>query len=189
MPQSKKNQRQYDGSFDLDRRWHLARDDNEIAVAEFEYALMRCYEAFGHWQSECLAAVTGLALSGADNAILHIIRMKDRPKGVKEIGRLTNRDDVANIQYTIRKLLKAGLIKKNSAGNPRQGVTYQTTAEGIAVTEKYADLRQRLLMEFITDAKGIEENLDGNTRLLELLAGIYEQAGRIAATYRQVQDD
>ena len=42
----------------LDRGWHLARTPLEIDVTEIEYALMRCFEAFGRWQTECLASVT-----------------------------------------------------------------------------------------------------------------------------------
>jgi len=174
--------------FELDKRWHLARNEREVAVAEFEYSLLRSHEAFSRWQSECLAAVTGLSMNGADNAILHVIRMNDRPKGVKEIGRLINRDDVANIHYSIKKLLKAGLIQKNSAETPRHGVSYEATDEGITVTEKYAQLRSKLLVQIIQNAKGVEENLVDATRLIELMAGIYEQAALVAATYRQKQD-
>ena len=41
---------------DLDRRWHLAGTDHEIAVAELEYAMIRSYEAFGRWQTARVAA-------------------------------------------------------------------------------------------------------------------------------------
>lgn len=169
----------------LDRRWHLAQTPDEIAVTEFEYALIRAYEGFSHWQAECLAAVTGLAMSGADNAILHVIRMKDRPKGVKEIGRLMNRDDIPNIQYSIRKLLKAGLIEKLGESSRRKGVAYQATKKGVKVTEDYAKLRANLLIDFFRDMGGVDANLETATRVLELVAGIYEQTGRIAATYRK----
>ena len=36
----------------LDRSWHLARTPPEMDVAEIEYALIRCFEAFGHWQAD-----------------------------------------------------------------------------------------------------------------------------------------
>ena len=48
----------------LNRHWHLAKDQHQITVAEFEYSLIRAWEAFGHWQSECLASVSGLTVSG-----------------------------------------------------------------------------------------------------------------------------
>lgn len=168
----------------LDRHWHLAKDPHQVAVAEFEYSLMRAWEAFGHWQSECLATVSGLTVSGSDNAILHVIRMKDRPKGIKEIARLTNRDDLPNLQYSIRKLQQEKLIEKTGGGTKRKGVTYQVTAKGHQVTEKYAELRAKLLINFTKSVGNLENDLVNTSLALDLMAGIYEQAARIAATHR-----
>lgn len=170
----------------LDRHWHLAGDEHEIAVSEMEYSLMRCFEAFGHWEAECFAAVSGLQqMNGSDTAILHVIRMKERPKGIKEIGRLMNRDDIPNLQYSIRKLLKAGLVEKCAHSSHRQGVTYQATQHGREVTEAYARLRSRLLMDFTRSVSNFEEALVRSSRTLDLLSGMYEQAARIAATHRK----
>ena len=91
----------------LDRRWHLAQSATEVDTTELEFALMRAFEGFGRWQSECLASVLDLAATGPENALLHIIRMNDRPKTMKDLARLTNRDDVPNIQYSLRKLIGA----------------------------------------------------------------------------------
>ena len=172
------------GLEDFDRCWHLARDEHEIAVAEFEYSLIRTLEAFGRWQSECLAAVTGLTMGGNDNAILHVIRMKDRPKGIKEIARLMNRDDFPNLQYSIRKLQQVALIEKTGSSGKRKGVTYRVTEKGRIVTDKYADLRSKLLMHFTHSVGNLEKDLENTSLILDLMAGIYEQAARIAATHR-----
>ena len=168
----------------LDKRWHLATNDHEIAVAEMEYALIRAFEAFGHWQAECFASVTGESLSGSDNALLHVIRMKDRPKSIREIARLTNRDDTPNIQYSLRKLANQGLIEKQDGNSQRRGVTYCVTERGRAVTDAYADLRRRLLIDFTQSVSNLETALTDATRTLDLMSGIYEQAARIAATHR-----
>ena len=42
--------------------------------------------------------------------ILHAIRIGDRPKSIRELQLFTNRSDVANIQYGVKKLVAAGLI-------------------------------------------------------------------------------
>lgn len=180
---------QPDTAPDLDRRWHLAGTDHEIAVAELEYAMLRSYEAFGRWQAECFAAVSGLDMNGGDNAILHVIRMKDRAKGVKEIARLMNRDDIPNIQYSIRKLQKAGLIAKNAAASHRKGVTYSVTARGRQVTDSYAALRRELLIHLTQAVGNIEDDMRHTTRTLDLVSGIYEQAARVAATHRDTRED
>ncbi len=167
----------------LDYLWHLAQSEAEVDMTELEFAMMRAFEGFGRWQSECLASVCDLAATGPENALLHIIRMNDRPKSIKDLARLTNRDDVPNIQYSLRKLLGAGLILRKGAG--RSGVTYAVTAEGLRVTEDYGALRRRLLMTAITNLPGFAGRLAEVTRTLNLLPGIYEEAARTAATNRR----
>lgn len=170
------------GAGGLDRSWHLARTPVEVDVAELEYALMRAYEAFGRWQAECLACVSELAASGPENAMLHIIRMHDRPKTIKDLARLSNRDDVPNMQYSLRKLLGAGLIERQGSG--RSGVTYSVTEKGRAVTDHYADVRGALLIKAVQHVPDLGLRLREATDTLELLTGIYEQVARGAATHR-----
>ncbi len=97
------------------------------------------------WQSECLAAVTGITLSGQENTLLHIIRMHDRPKTIRDLAQMTNRQDIPNIQYDLRKLLKAGLIDKY--GTARTGIYYITTDQGVRVCEDFAKLRSDVFLE------------------------------------------
>lgn len=168
---------------ELDYRWHLAASDVEVATTELEFALMRTFEGFGRWQSECLAGVVDVAASGPENALLHIIRMNERPKTIKDLARLTNRDDVPNIQYSLRKLIAAELVHREGSG--RSGVTYQVTEKGRAVTDAYGDLRRRLLIEAVANVPDLAERLSAATQTLNLLSGIYEEVSRVAATHRR----
>lgn len=166
----------------LDYRWHLAQSGVEIDTTELEFALMRTFEGFGRWQSECLASVCDLAATGPENAMLHVIRMNERPKTIKDVARLTNRDDIPNIQYSLRKLIAAGLVVRKGAG--RSGVTYEVTDEGRRVTEDYGAVRRRLLLAAIQNLPGFSDRLAEATRTLNLLSGIYEEVARTAATHR-----
>ncbi|WP_431301120.1 winged helix DNA-binding protein [Tabrizicola sp. BL-A-41-H6] len=167
----------------LDYRWHLAESAVEVDTTELEFALMRTFEGFGRWQSECLASVCDLAATGPENALLHIIRMNERPKSIKDLARLTNRDDVPNIQYSLRKLIGAGLVVRQGAG--RSGVTYEVTEEGRRVTDDYGALRRRLLIGAIAGVPGFSDRLAEATKALNLLSGIYEEIARVAATHRR----
>ncbi|WP_409734649.1 winged helix DNA-binding protein [Tabrizicola flagellatus] len=167
----------------LDWHWHLAEGPIEVDTTELEFALMRTFEGFGRWQSECLASVCDLAATGPENALLHIIRMNDRPKTIKDLARLTNRDDVPNIQYSLRKLIGAGLILRKGAG--RSGVTYEVTEEGRRVTDDYGAVRRRLLIQAVANVPGFSDRLAEATRTLNLLSGIYEEISRVAATHRR----
>jgi predicted MarR family transcription regulator len=167
----------------LDRSWHLARTPVEIDVAEIEYALMRANQAFERWQTECLASVIDFAASGEENAMLHIIRMNDRPKSIKDLALLANREDIPNMQYSLRKLISAGLVVRHGSG--RSGVTYSVTEQGREVTDRYAEVRGTLLVDAIESVPNLPQRLEEATKTLELLTGIYEQMARSAATHRR----
>jgi predicted MarR family transcription regulator len=183
MPDNSKSNRDQTEGGGLDYRWHLAKSDVEVSTTEFEFALMRTFEGFGRWQSECLAGVVDLAASGPENALLHIIRMNERPKTIKDLARMTNRDDVPNIQYSLRKLIGAELVHREGSG--RSGVTYQVTDKGRTVTDAYGDLRRRLLIEAVANVPDLPERLRAATQTLNLLSGIYEEVSRVAATHRR----
>ncbi|UXU81837.1 winged helix DNA-binding protein [Paracoccus sp. SMMA_5_TC] len=167
----------------LDRSWHLAASRSEQKVADLEYALMRCHEAFGRWQTECLAAVGDFNHSGPENALLHIIRMNDRPKTIHDLAHMANRNDIPNIQYSLRKLIAAGLVARSGSG--RAGVIYQVTELGRSVTDRYARIRAELLVAGVDGVPGLMDRLADAARCLELLTGIYEQAARNAASLRR----
>lgn len=167
----------------VDRSWHLASNALEVDVTELEYALMRAFEAFGRWQGECLASVIDLVASGPENAMLHIIRMHDRPKTIKDLARLANREDIPNMQYSLRKLIGAGLVVRNGSG--RSGVTYSVTDKGREVTDRYADVRASLLIKAVQTVPNLTGRMREAASTLDLLTGIYEQAARTAATHRR----
>ncbi len=168
----------------LDRHWHLGRTDEELAVAAFEYAVMRCIESYNAWQQECLAAVAGYKMSATDNVVLHITRMNDRPKSVTELSRLMNRADLSNLKYSVRKLIEAGLLEKVNENGKRKGMRYRPTRAGIEITEAYARLRREQLMPAISALAGSSEKLDQATSTLNLVSGIYEQVAQMVAFHR-----
>lgn len=167
----------------LDYQWHLSESDLEITCTELEFALMRCFEAFGRWQEECLASVSDLSATGPENALLHLVRMNDRAKSIKELARLTNRDDIPNIQYSMRKLVAGGLVEKKGSG--RTGVTYEVTSKGRQITDDYGTLRRQLLIEQVRGLSKFDSRLAEAGKTLNILAGLYEEVARIAATHRR----
>jgi len=177
------------GTLDLDRHWHLATNKHEIALTEMEYSLFRSYESFTRWMKECTVAASGVNMSASDCAILNVIAMRERPKGITEIARLLNRDDNTNIQYTIRKLTQDKLVEKTSTDNRRKGVRYRTTEAGNVVVDRFVALRKGLLIEMTEAIRDMDEQLAGGSKILDLMTGMYEQAARIAATHRPTFDE
>jgi predicted MarR family transcription regulator len=164
-------------------RWHLATDEFEVEITDLEYAMMRTYQSFLRWQSECIAAVTSTQLDGQENALLHIIRMHDRPKTIKELLHLTNRQDVANMQYELRKLLKAELIDKS--GTARSGIYYVATPQGAQVCDDFARLRADVMLNAAKGVATIKSRAAKATACLEQMEKIYESATREVATFHR----
>lgn len=169
----------------LDKHWHLAENDYEVELTELEFSILRVSAAFDRWRSDCMACCADLALSGSDTAVLHVIRMHNRPKSISEIGRLLNRDDQSNLQYGIRKLVRTGVIEKAGTGDSKKGVTYVVTTFGREITDRFAEFRRELLLA-LTRSIATDQSLDEVSRVLNLLSGMYDQASCIAAAHRAV---
>jgi len=176
-------------TLELDRHWHLATNDHEIALTELEYSILHSYESFCRWMKECVVAASGVNMSSNDCAILNVIAMRDRAKGITEIARLLNRDDNTNIQYTIRKLTKDKLVEKTSTDNRRKGVRYRATAAGYEVVERFVALRKGLLIEMTKAIRDMDGQLTSGSKILDIMTGMYEQAARVAATHRPTFDE
>ena len=166
-----------------DHHWHLARTDVAVALTDLEYALMRSYESFVRWQSECIHAVTGIPLSGTENALLHVVCMRERPKTIRELMQLTNRQDMPNVQYGLRKLIKLGFIAKTGSGP--KGVFYSATAKGLEVCNDYAALREKLLLRAVGALPSFESDAGATIETLESLEQVYETVTREAAAFHR----
>jgi len=94
------------------QNWHLAKTDSEYRVTEFEWSIIRFYEAFSRWVTTTGSVLTDADIKFSEHLILHVIRMQNRPKSSATIARMINRDDIPNIQYSLRKLESAKLIRK-----------------------------------------------------------------------------
>jgi predicted MarR family transcription regulator len=167
----------------LDKHWHLAADDFEVGVTELEFSIFRVSAAFERWQADCLGCCHGQPFSGTDTALLHVIRMHERPKSISELARLLKRDDLSNLQYGTRKLLKAGLIEKSRQAGSKKDVTYQVSALGRDVTDRYARFRKELLIS-MTRATAGKTDFESLARALNMMSAMYDQASCVAATHR-----
>jgi len=171
----------------FDKHWHLSASEHEVALTEIEFAIFRIFSAFNRWMDDLTACCQDEAeppCSGIDFSLLNVIRMHDRPKGISEIGRLLNRDDVSNMQYSMRKLTKYGFIEKVGARGAKKGATYRTTVKGIEATNRYTNFRRELLIPLTQSISDSEQRMGGVTNMLTLMSGIYDQAACVAATHR-----
>ncbi|MGI4879069.1 MAG: winged helix DNA-binding protein [Janthinobacterium lividum] len=164
---------------------HLAPTSAEDNFVEFEFALHHITEAFARWSSALHEYVSGELLPVHDISVLQTIRMNERAKSAAEIGKFLNRDDGSNILYALRKLDKAGLIRKS--GGPSRQTTYQVTERGRDLTDHYAALRKEILLESIGRLSGSTDELARVTAGIWQVSGLYEQAARKMAMMQMLQ--
>ena len=167
--------------------WHLCQTDEEVPVTMIEYSLIRTFGALERWMAECQGAAAHMPMSSTDNLVLNAIRMREVPKGLSELARFLNRDDVSNIQYSLRKLQRVGLIEQNSS-KKRRGASYQVTEKGRKVTDEFARLRRKLLIAAVPTLTDWEEQVATTRRVLELMHGVYENAS-VSLTFNAPTDD
>jgi len=172
----------------LYRSWHLAQTEHDAITTEFEWVVLRFNQAFERFCLQ-LGSTVGLGnLSYQELIILNVIRMQDRPKPVTIIARLLNRDDIPNIQYSLRKLVGLELIVKQKELQGKN-YTYSMTDIGRRKLDMYAELRGKLLTDQTSSIDNVDEKLQQTARLISMLTGIYDEAGRISATYSSTFDD
>jgi predicted MarR family transcription regulator len=168
------------------RNWHLARTPHEAATTDFEWSLLRFTQAWERWVMQ-LGGLSGMEeLSYIEIVVLHVIRMQDRPKTGAQIARQLNRDDIPNIQYCLRKLEKMKLCRKVRE-KASKTFAYEATGAGRLLTDNYAEMRRHLLTEQSKIIGQVDIKLAEATKLINLMTGLYDEAGRISATYGALQ--
>lgn len=158
--------------------WHLAGNESEMKVTDFELQLWRVFYGFQRWQEECERNANGNILSSNELAILHIIRMKNRPKTLTDIERLLNRNDTHNIRYSINKLLKLGFIKKTQSAYSGKNYYFEITEEGKKDTDNYSRMRKFILINMFKES-GLD--FDEMAKNLTKIKAIYDEADRAVA--------
>ncbi len=163
---------------------HLARTAHEIVVTEFEQALICAGEAFYRFAGALLGPeAREHNLSGQDCVILQQLVTAGRPSRIADLLRFANREDVSNVQYSLRKLIKAGFVRQVKGATNRD-TSYAVTEAGSRVTARLIALRQELLMTSTRELDGVEDQLQALTRALGLLTGLYDHGARVLAGRR-----
>ena len=165
---------------------HLARTPREFAVTEFEQGLICAAEAFYRFYGALLGRRgREYNLSGQDNVVLQQIMAASRPLSVIDIARFANRDDTANIQYSLKKLVRAGLIRKTPHSSGREA-SYGFTERAREWTAQSIALRRELFTDPSAQILDFQERLASCSKLLNTIAGFYDHGTRVTASREQV---
>jgi predicted MarR family transcription regulator len=158
---------------------HLAATTHEAIVTEFEQALICAAEAFYRFAGALLGPEARQRnLSGEDCVILQQLVTAGAPRRIGDLMRFANRDDVSNVQYSLRKLIKAGLVHQ-VRGATNRDTAYAITAEGARVSARLVAERRELLMQPTKEIGGLDEQIRSVTLSLGFLTGVYDHGARV----------
>lgn len=160
---------------------HLSATSREAAITAFEQALICAAEAFYRFASSLLGPVArDNNLTGQDCVILQQLIVAGSPRKVGDLLRFANRDDPSNVQYSLRKLMKAGLVRQLK-GASKRGTTYEVTAEGARISARLVAMRREFLTASIGELNNGDDQLEALTRALGLLTGVYDHGSRLVS--------
>jgi predicted MarR family transcription regulator len=154
---------------------HLASDPQLAALTRLELGVMRMHEAFGGWMVEVHKQAKGPQLSYQDISLLHAVRLRGGTPTLSEMLTFQHRHDLSSLQYGFKKLEAQGLLKKVKTQSKRE-IAHEITPKGLAITDRYAELRQKTLVKLLADISGGEETMHGASAVLERMIGLYDQA-------------
>ena len=157
---------------------HLAGGSSP-GLSEVEYGLIISWHAFSRWMVRCMSAVGVHDLSPVEVLILHTIRHRGRSKKLADICLVLDIEDVHIASYAIRKLERAGLVNTGRQGKEK---TVSISDKGADACDRYALVREKLLVTSTQTARPDEQTLSEMAAVLRFLSGAYEQAARAATT-------
>lgn len=149
-------------------------------VSELEFGLIIANNAFQRWVVRAMAAAGWRDLSALDILVLHSVRHRGRPKTLADICLVLNIEDTHTVNYAIKKLTKAGLVREGRQGKEK---TVEATATGASACDKYREIREGLLLSSVKELGLEPDQISRLSALLRLMSGQYDQAARAAAAY------
>ena len=157
---------------------HLGPSPHEAVVTDFEQSLICAAEGFYRFVGLLLGPEgRKYNLAGQDNVILQQLVGAPDARSVIELARFANRDDIANIQYSLRKLIQAGLVEK-APGSTNRDSRYQVTERGRTVTDAFLTVRRELLMRPSAEIRDFDAQLRAAAHAMSLITSLYDHATR-----------
>lgn len=160
--------------------WHLAGSAMDAKLTDYEFAMMAANNGFERFVSQVTRLAGPPELTFTEAVLVHVIRMHETPKDTATIARFLNRDDLPNIQYAVRKLVSAGLVNRRKVG---VSTVYEVSDEGREWTDRYAHIRQRVLLDLISRQPDFADTLEQASYSMFLMAGLMDASFRRAAAF------
>ncbi|MBC8268547.1 MAG: winged helix DNA-binding protein [Rhodospirillaceae bacterium] len=157
---------------------HLATEGG-WQFSELEYGLIIAYNAFSRWMTRCMGAVGFQDFNPLDVLVLHNVNHRKRAKRLIDVAFVLNVEDQHTINYSLKKLTKAGLVEGEKRGKE---MFYSTTQIGKKACAEYGRVRELCLISPATSTNVNKEEISRTAKVLRSTSGLYGQASRAAAS-------
>ena len=157
---------------------HLASEDG-WQFSEFEYGLIIAHNAFSRWMTRCMSAVGFQDFNPLDILVLHNVNHRERAKRLVDVAFVLNVEDQHTVNYSLKKLTKAGLIESEKRGKE---MFYSTTKAGRNACAEYGKVRELCLISPAVSTNLDKDEISRTARVLRSTSGLYGQASRSAAS-------
>jgi predicted MarR family transcription regulator len=146
-------------------------------MSELEYGLIVSWNAFSRWAVRCMAAAGVPDLAITDVLVLHHINHRARNKKLVDICFVLNYEDTHVVNYSLKKLVSAGLAVGEKAGKE---VLYRPTEAGEQAVKRYREIREQCLISSVDG--DMNPHIGELARVLRVTSGLYDQAARAASS-------
>lgn len=157
---------------------HLTSPDS-WQLSEFEYGLIIANNAFSRWTVRCMHAAGYDDFSPLDVLVLHNVNHRAKPKRLVDICFVLHVEDQHTVNYSLKKLVKTGLVSREKKGKE---IYYVTSGNGESACLKYREVREQCLTSAYRTLGQDGSDVSQSAALLRLLSGLYDQASRAATS-------
>ena len=168
--------------------WLLGTGDHGIAVTELEWGILRFFAAFERSCEQLSRLATADGLKFQEVIVVGVVAMQRGHPTASSLARQLNRDDVQNLQYTLRKLVDNGYLSQSKKTGSRV-VTYAVSKKGRKFITDYFTVRSKLLTQKTGLIEDIDAKLSGASELVSVLTGLYDGAAMTSSTYSPLYDN
>ena len=149
-------------------------------LSEFEFGLIIANNAFSRWMVRCISAAGVKDMAPVDVLVLHHVNHRDHEKRLSDICFVLNMEDTHVVGYSVKKLMRMGLVTSAKRGKE---VYYSTSEKGAKLCMRYREVREACLMPGFSGEQEENSRLGDLARLLRTLSGRYDQAARAASSF------
>ncbi len=148
-------------------------------LSEFEFGLTVLHNAFNRWMVRCMSAAGEKEMTSLEVQLIHHVTHRTTAKKLSDICFVLNIEDTHIASYALKKLVKMGYLSSEKIGKE---VYFSATEAGVALCQRYREVRERCLIEILLETGISNEDIGRTAQLLRMLAGVYDQAARAGAS-------